>query len=111
MRVLLVHPSPLMYSELYLRPGARAERVAAAIEAAGHEVRLLPQIFKPTTGGGTFVHRAVGFSVTTWPTSGWWTGEIRPGRASCGRRPQRVFIASSSSTADGAIDHRRGEGG
>ena len=48
MRVLLVHPSPLMYSELYLRlEPLGLERVAAAIEAAGHEVRLLDlQIFK-----------------------------------------------------------------
>ena len=47
MRVLLVHPSPLMYSELYLRlEPLGLERVAAAIRAAGHEVRLLDlQIF------------------------------------------------------------------
>ena len=42
MRVLLVHPSPLMYSELYLRlEPLGLERVAAAVRAAGHEVRLL----------------------------------------------------------------------
>jgi hypothetical protein len=47
MRVLLVHPSPLMYSELYLRlEPLGLERVATAIRAAGHEVRLLDlQIF------------------------------------------------------------------
>jgi hopanoid C-3 methylase len=42
MRVLLVHPSPLLYSELYLRlEPLGLERVAAAILAAGHEVRML----------------------------------------------------------------------
>jgi magnesium-protoporphyrin IX monomethyl ester (oxidative) cyclase len=48
MRVLLVHPSPLMYSEIYLRlEPLGLERVAAAVRAAGHEVRLLDlQIFK-----------------------------------------------------------------
>ena len=47
MRVLLVHPSALMYSELYLRlEPLGLERVAAAVRAAGHEVRLLDlQIF------------------------------------------------------------------
>src|SRR5438094_7751449 len=42
MRVLLVHPSALMYSELYLRlEPLGLERVAAAVRAAGHDVRLL----------------------------------------------------------------------
>ncbi len=68
MRVLLVHPSPLMYSELYLRlEPLGLERVAAAIEAAGHEVRLLDlQIFKHADYWReieTFAPQAVGFSV------------------------------------------------
>ncbi len=48
MRVLLVHPSPLMYSEIYLRlEPIGLERVAAAVRAAGHDVRLLDlQIFR-----------------------------------------------------------------
>jgi hopanoid C-3 methylase HpnR len=48
MRVLLVHPSPLMYSEIYLRlEPLGLERVAAAIGAAGHDVRLLDlQVFR-----------------------------------------------------------------
>jgi magnesium-protoporphyrin IX monomethyl ester (oxidative) cyclase len=48
MRVLLVHPSPLMYSEIYLRlEPLGLERVAAAVRAAGHDVRLVDlQIFK-----------------------------------------------------------------
>jgi len=47
MRVLLVHPSPLLFSEIYLRlEPLGLERVATAIEQAGHEVRLLDlQVF------------------------------------------------------------------
>ena len=41
MRVLLVHPSPLMYSEIFLRlEPLGVERVAQAVRAAGHEVRI-----------------------------------------------------------------------
>src|SRR5262245_15638416 len=48
MRVLLVHPSPLMFSEIYLRlEPLGLERVAAAVAAAGHDVRLLDlQVFR-----------------------------------------------------------------
>ena len=48
MNVLLVHPSPLMYSEIYLRlEPLGLERVAQAVRSAGHEVRLLDlQIFR-----------------------------------------------------------------
>jgi magnesium-protoporphyrin IX monomethyl ester (oxidative) cyclase len=48
MNVLLVHPSPLMYSEIYLRlEPLGLERVAQALRAAGHRVRLLDlQIFR-----------------------------------------------------------------
>src|SRR5262245_38243170 len=42
MRVLLVHPSCLMYSELYLRlEPLGLELVAGAVRQAGHDVRLL----------------------------------------------------------------------
>src|SRR5882757_141248 len=42
MRVLLVHPSGLMYSEIFLRlEPLGLERVAAALLADGHEVRLM----------------------------------------------------------------------
>lgn len=46
-KTLLVHPSPLMYSEIYLRlEPLGLECVAGAIRAAGHDVRLLDlQIF------------------------------------------------------------------
>jgi hopanoid C-3 methylase len=42
MRVLLVHPSALMYSEIFLRlEPLGLERVASAVLADGHEVRLI----------------------------------------------------------------------
>src|SRR2546422_2798434 len=49
MRVLLVHPSPLLFSEIYLRlEPLGLERVAAPVEAAGHEVRPRDlQVFRP----------------------------------------------------------------
>jgi hopanoid C-3 methylase len=48
MRVLLVHPSPLLFSEIYLRlEPLGVERVATALLHAGHEVRLLDlQVFQ-----------------------------------------------------------------
>ena len=47
MKVLLVHPSPLIFSEIYLRlEPLGIECVATAAEQAGHEVRLLDlQVF------------------------------------------------------------------
>src|SRR3954454_1902635 len=47
MKVLLVHPSALLYSEVYLRlEPLRLEWVAGAVKRAGHDVRLLDlQIF------------------------------------------------------------------
>ncbi len=68
MRVLLVHPSPLLYSELYLRlEPLGLERVAAAVRAAGHEVRLLDlQVFGHADYAcelAGFSPRAVGFSL------------------------------------------------
>jgi len=48
MKVLLVHPSGLMYTEVYLRlEPLGLERVAESCRRAGHEVRLLDlQVFK-----------------------------------------------------------------
>src|SRR5581483_11733406 len=68
MRVLFVHPSPLMYSEIYLRlEPLGMERVAAAVRAAGHEVRILDlQIFKHRDlyhEFESFKPQAVGFSL------------------------------------------------
>src|SRR5262249_41660664 len=49
MKVLLVHPGSLMYSELYLRlEPLGLELVAEACRRAGHGVRILDlQVFKP----------------------------------------------------------------
>ena len=68
MRVLLVHPSPLLYSELYLRlEPLGLERVAAAVRAAGHEVRLVDlQVFTQAEYVRELTDwqpRVVGFSV------------------------------------------------
>src|SRR5574341_821469 len=42
MRVLAVHPGPLMYTKIYLRlEPLGLELVAAAVRRAGHEVRLI----------------------------------------------------------------------
>ncbi|HXW61003.1 MAG TPA: hopanoid C-3 methylase HpnR [Candidatus Acidoferrales bacterium] len=48
MRVLFVHPSPLMYSEIYLRlEPLGLELVAESARRAGHDVRLLDlQVFR-----------------------------------------------------------------
>jgi magnesium-protoporphyrin IX monomethyl ester (oxidative) cyclase len=47
MRLLLVHPSSLMYSEFFLRlEPLGVERVAGAAREAGHEVRVMDlQVF------------------------------------------------------------------
>jgi hopanoid C-3 methylase HpnR len=49
MRVLLVHPSALMYSEIFLRlEPLGLERVASALLADGHDVRLVDlQVYGP----------------------------------------------------------------
>jgi magnesium-protoporphyrin IX monomethyl ester (oxidative) cyclase len=68
MKVLLVHPSALLYSEVYLRlEPLGMECVAAAVEKAGHNVRLLDlQVFNQRDFRNeleTFRPDAVGFSV------------------------------------------------
>src|SRR6202167_5539257 len=68
MRVLLVHPSALMYSEIFLRlEPLGLERVASALLADGHEVRLIdlqvyqrPQLERQVA---EFRPEAVGFSL------------------------------------------------
>ncbi|MGH9069116.1 MAG: hopanoid C-3 methylase HpnR, partial [Acidimicrobiales bacterium] len=49
MRVLLVHPSALMYSEIFLRlEPLGLERVASAVRDAGHEVHMVDlQVYGP----------------------------------------------------------------
>ena len=60
MRVLLVHPSALMYSEIFLRlEPLGLERVAAALLADGHDVRLVDlQVYRRSS------------SNARWPSSG-----------------------------------------
>jgi magnesium-protoporphyrin IX monomethyl ester (oxidative) cyclase len=68
MRVLLVHPGPLLFPEIYLRlEPLGLETVAAAVEAAGHDVRVLDlQVFSHRDFHAaltTFRPDAVGFSL------------------------------------------------
>jgi hopanoid C-3 methylase len=68
MRVLLVHPSALMYSEIFLRlEPLGLERVAAALLADGHEVQLIDlQVYREKDLArrlAGFRPEAVGFSV------------------------------------------------
>ncbi len=69
MRVLLVHPSPLMYSEIYLRlEPLGLERVAGAVRSAGHDVRVLDlQVFRQgeyLRELEAFKPQAIGFSLS-----------------------------------------------
>jgi hopanoid C-3 methylase HpnR len=68
MRVLLVHPSALMYSEIFLRlEPLGLERVATAVLADGHDVRLVDlQVYKRADLErqlADFRPEAVGFSL------------------------------------------------
>jgi hopanoid C-3 methylase HpnR len=68
MRVLLVHPSALMYSEIFLRlEPLGLERVASALLADGHEVRLVDlQVYRHAElmrQVAEFQPDAVGFSL------------------------------------------------
>jgi hopanoid C-3 methylase len=68
MRVLLVHPSALMYSEIFLRlEPLGLERVAAAVLADGHDVRLVDlQVYRRADlerQVAEFQPQAVGFSL------------------------------------------------
>jgi len=68
MRVLLVHPSALMYSEIFLRlEPLGLERVATAVLADGHDVRLVDlQVYKREEFErevAAFRPEAIGFSL------------------------------------------------
>jgi len=68
MRVLLVHPSALMYSEIFLRlEPLGLERVAAALLADGHDVRLIDlQVYRRAElewRVAEFQPEAIGFSL------------------------------------------------
>ncbi len=113
MRVLLVHPSPLLYSEIFLKlEPIGLERVAAAVRAAGHEVRLLDlQIFghrdyeRELTA---FAPQAVGFSLNYLANV---PEVIDLARATRRMRPGTfVFVGghSASFVADEILEHARG---
>jgi hopanoid C-3 methylase HpnR len=113
MRLLLVHPSPLMYSEIYLRlEPLGLERVAAAAEAAGHEVRLLDlQIFDHRAFVAeldAFRPGAVGFSVNYLANV---PEVVDLARLARQRRPGAfVFVGghSASFVAAEMLEHARG---
>jgi hopanoid C-3 methylase len=68
MRVLLVHPSALMYSEIFLRlEPLGLERVASSLIDAGHEVRLIDlQVYRRAEferAAARMAPEAVGFSL------------------------------------------------
>src|SRR5262245_28528095 len=113
MRVLLVHPSPLMYSELYLRlEPLGLERVATAIRAAGHDVRLLDlQIFKAADYFREleqFRPGAVGFSLNYLAN----VPEVLDLARETKRRAPSCFVFtgghSGSFIAPEVLDHARG---
>jgi hopanoid C-3 methylase len=123
MRVLLVHPSPLLYSELYLRlEPLGLERIATAVRAAGHDVRLLDlQVFDHADYFrelDAFAPRAVAFSLNYLANV---PEVIDLAKATKARRPDVfVFVGGHSASfvaaellehAAGAIDCAvRGEG-
>lgn len=113
MRVLLVHPSPLMYSEIYLRlEPLGMERVAQAVRMAGHEVRIIDlQTFSHAelhAELAAFKPEAVGFSLNYLANV---PEVIDLAKAVKGRLPDTyVFIGghSGSFIADELLEHGRG---
>src|SRR2546428_4828524 len=113
MKVLLVHPSPLMYSEIFLRlEPIGVERVAAAVRAAGHEVRLLDlQIFGHADYYrelAEFAPQAVGFSLNYLAN----VPEVLDlAKETKRRRPDCFIFAgghSGSVIAEGLLEHGEG---
>jgi magnesium-protoporphyrin IX monomethyl ester (oxidative) cyclase len=113
MRVLFVHPSPLMHSEVFLRlEPLGLERVAAAARAAGHDVRLLDlQIFRHrdyVRALAAFRPDAVGFSLNYLAN----VPEVLDlARASRRHLPQALVFAgghSASFIAEELLEHAQG---
>ena len=113
MRVLLVHPSPLMYSEIFLRlEPIGLERVATAIRAAGHHVRLLDlQIFRHADYVrelDEFRPQAVGFSLNYLANI---PEVVDLAKLTKSKRPDCFVFAgghSGSFVADEVLDHAAG---
>jgi hopanoid C-3 methylase HpnR len=123
MRVLLVHPSALMYSEIFLRlEPLGLERVAAALLAGGHEVRLVDlQVYRQAELAREvtrFQPEAVGFSVNYLANVpevvdlAKWVKTVLPGCLVFAGGHSVSFVAEHVlGHADGAIDVvLRGEG-
>jgi hopanoid C-3 methylase len=113
MRVLFVHPSPLMYSEIYLRlEPLGMERVAAAVRSAGHEVRILDlQIFQHRDLYREFQEfrpQAVGFSLNYLAN----VPEVIDLAKDIKRRARDCFVFvgghSGSFVADELLEHAEG---
>ena len=123
MRVLLVHPSPLMFSAIHLRlEPLGVECVAAALQSAGYEVRLLDlQVFSRLDYRDTLIQwqpDTVGFSLNYLANV---PEVVDLAREAKTRLPRcNVFVGGHSASfitsdllvhADGAIDCVvRGEG-
>ena len=123
MRVLLVHPSALMYSEIFLRlEPLGLERVASAVQADGHEVRLVDlQVYDKAELGrqlAEFRPEAVGFSlnylgnVPEVVDLAKWIKVVLPGCAVFAGGHSVSFVAEQVlAHAEGAIDAvLKGEG-
>ena len=122
-RVLLIHPSPLMFSEIFLRlEPLGVECVASAVEAAGYDVRLIDlQVLTHQDVRNTLTSwrpDAVGFSVNYLANVPEVVDLAREVKATLPRT--HVFVGGHSASfvaqemlahADGAIDCViRGEG-
>ena len=123
MKVLLVHPSCLLYSEIYLRlEPLGLERVAQAVRTAGHDVRLLDlQVSRSAAyvhAISTFRPEAIGFSLNYLANV---PEVVELAKATKARLPQSfIFVGGHSASfiphellqhAQGAIDCVvRGEG-
>jgi hopanoid C-3 methylase len=123
MRVLLVHPSALMYSEIFLRlEPLGLERVAAAALADGHDVRMVDlQVYSKRELSDQvlrFSPDAVGFSVNYLANVpevidlAKWIKTVLPGCYVFAGGHSVSFVAEQVlSHADGAIDAvLKGEG-
>lgn len=123
MRVLLVHPSPLIFSEIFLRlEPLGMECVAAALGAAGYEVRLIDlqasSVEELRQTLRTWQPDAVGFSVNylaNVPEVIDLAGEVKRvlprARVFAGGHSASFVAAEMLEHADGAIDCIvRGEG-
>ena len=123
MRVLLVHPSALMYSEIFLRlEPLGLERVAAALLADGHDVRLVDlQVYRRSElerEVAEFAPEAVGFSLNYLANVpevvdlAKWLRAVRPGCLIFAGGHSVSFVAEQvHAHAEGAIDAvLKGEG-